>query len=213
MRTIKFGVFSLLTAVFCISSCIEHEVIPAPTSSVKLDCNFTGIINNTDVQLTKNVNGYYCYQSKAKLLLPPPQLSSATYYAAMVSEQTPVMVQVGMGSVLWDQSTTTDPTLSIFNNFFLTNLSPSYSNLGAAGFEVTYRDVNGTIWKSDALSPNTQNVAFSQVKQASDALGDYSKFVCDFNCYVYHLDTTDPANPVLQSLKFENAKFQGWFKR
>jgi hypothetical protein len=213
MRTLKFGIASLSLALLSLSSCIDHEVIPAPTSSVSLTCNFNGTINSTDVELSKNVNGYYCYQSKAKLLLPPPDLSSATYYAAMVSNQTPVMVQIGIGSVLWDQSTTTDPTLSIFKSFFLTNLTPAYSNLGAAGFEVTYRDVNGTIWKSDALSPNTQNVQFSQIKQESDATGDYSKFVCDFNCYVYHIDSTDTANPVLESLKFENAKFQGWFKR
>lgn len=213
MKKMKFGMATLLVILLSVSSCIDHEVIPAPTSNVSLSCHFEGKINNTDVSLNENVNGYYCEQTKAKLLLPPPQMSSATYYAAITSNQTPVMVKIGMGSVLWDQSTTTDPTVAIFNNFFLTNLSPAYSNLGGAGFEVTYRDGNGIEWKSDALSPNVQNVAFSQVKQESDAIGDYSKFVCDFNCYVYHLDTTDPANPVLESLKFENAKFKGWFKR
>lgn len=213
MKKMKFGIIALMVAVFSLSSCIDHEIIPAPTSTVELYSHFKGTINNTDVEITENVNGYYCNQTKAKLLLPPPQLSSATYYAAMISGDSPVMIQIGVGNVLWDQSTTTDPTLSIFNNFFLTNLTPAYSNLGGAGFEVTYRDINGNIWKSDGLSPNAQNVDFTQVKQASDATGDYSKYVCDFNCYVYHLDTTDPANPVLQSLRFENAKFQGWFKR
>lgn len=213
MKKMKFGMATLLVILLSVSSCIDHEVIPPPSSNVNLSCHFEGKINNTDVSLNENVNGYYCDQTKAKLLLPPPQMSSAFYYAAMASNQTPVMVKIGMGNVLWDQSTTLDPTVAIFNNFFLTNLSPTYSNIGGAGFEVTYRDGNGVEWKSDALSPNPQNVAFSQVKQESDANGDYSKFVCDFNCYVYHLDTTDPANPVLESLKFENATFKGWFKR
>jgi hypothetical protein len=193
-----------------LGSCIKHEVIPAPIPKVDLTCHFQGTINGTDVELTENVLGYYLNNSKAKILLPAPNLSSAVYYAEMLSTQTPVSVKVGIGSVMWDASTATEPTLALFNTFHTTNTTPVYSNAAAAGFEVTFKDGTGTAWTTSQSSTNFQDVTFSAITQESDSQGDYSKFTCNFNCYVYH---TDPITLQLDSIRIQNAQFKGWFKR
>lgn len=206
----KLGIAGMLALTLGISSCIEHEVIPAPIPQVALSCHFQGLINGTDVELTENVLGYYCNPSKAKIILPAPSYSSAVYYSEILSAETPVAIKLGLGSVYWDASTTSEPTLTLFNDFHLNNTTPPFSNSGTAGFEVTYRDGTGTIWVSKQASVNFQDVTFSGISQESDASGDYSKFVCDFDCYVYHQDAVTME---WDSVRIQAAEFKGWFKR
>jgi hypothetical protein len=202
MKKIKFTIAAFVALSLGLNSCIEHEVIPAPVPMVDLSCHFQGTINGTDVELTENVLGYYCNTSKAKILLPPPSLSSAVYYSEILSAQTPISIKVGLGSVMWDMSTATDPTLALFNAFHTSNTTPVFSNGGATGFEVTYKDATGTSWVSD--------VTFSSISQESDTAGDYSKFTCTFDCYVYH---TNPTTLVEDSINIQAATYKGWFKR
>lgn len=210
MKNIKIGVLAAMTIILGMGSCIEHEVIPAPEPSVELFCQFTGNINSTNVTFTQNVNGYYLNTTKAKILLPPPSLSSAVYYSEILSASATPSIKIGLGSVTWDASTTNEPTLTLFNNFHLNALTPAYSNSGTTGFEVTYKDGLGKIWVSQDNSVNFQNVTFSSILQESDASGDYSKFTCDFNCYVYRQDAI---TLLWDSLPIQGAKFKGWFKR
>jgi hypothetical protein len=210
MKKMNFTIAAFVALTVGLSSCIEHEVIPAPVPMVDLSCHFQGTINGTDVELTENVLGYKCTTSKAKILLPPPSLSSAVYYSEILSAQTPISVKVGLGSVMWDMSTANDPTLALFNGFHLLNTTPVFSNGAAAGFEVTYKDLSGTSWVSKQNSTNFQDVTFSAITQESDTAGDYSKFTCNFDCYVYH---TNPTTLVLDSLRIQAATFKGWFKR
>jgi len=210
MKNIKLSIAISLFAAIGLSSCIDHEVIPAPVPMVELNCHFQGTINGTNVEFTENVLGYYCNAEKAKILLPPPNYSSAVYYSEILSAQTPVSVKVGLGSVMWDASTTSDPTLTLFNNFHMNNTLPVFSNNGTTGFEVTYRDGLGKIWVSEETSVNYQDVIFSNIVQESDSSGDYSKFVCNFDCYVYR---TNDVTLLLDSLRIQAAEFEGWFKR
>lgn len=210
MKNIKLSVIAITLMLLGLGSCIEHEVIPAPIPQVELFGEFTGVINGTNVNFTQNVLGYEVVNTKAKILLPTPSLSSAVYYSEILSSQTPVSIKIGLGSVQWDASTSTDPTLEMFNAFHLANTTPSFSDNGTTGFEVTYRDGLGKIWKSSETSLNFQDVTFSNIKQESDASGDYSKFTCDFECYVYRINdvTLD-----LDSLRIQSAKFKSWFQR
>lgn len=210
MKNYKFGIALILFSGLTLGSCIEHEIIPAPEPVVDLECHFQGFVNGTDVELTQNVNGYDCNPSKEKIILPAPQFSSAVYYSQMSSGTSPVFVKIGLGSVLWDASTVSDPTLSLFNNFFLNNLTPAYSNNAISGFEVEYRDPAGKVWASHDNSVNAQNVTFSAIKQESDSNGDYSMFSCSFNCYVYNQDAV---TLLWDSLHIQNAVYEGWFKR
>lgn len=204
-----------------ISSCIKHEIIPAPKPKVKLDCNFRGFINGTDTELTKNVNGYYLEADKSKFIAPGNEPSKAVYFANMRSAETLKFIRISIGSILWDADVSADPTLGLFNQFLNSNLTPNYSIDAAAGFEVTYRDATGVVWKSK--NTGAQNVEFSNVKQESDENGDYSKFICEFSTTVYHTfeeGEPDPNNPdevltadIEYSLPITNAVFKGWFKR
>lgn len=210
MKKMKFTIAAFVALSFGLNSCIEHEVIPAPVPMVDLSCQFDGIINGTDVQLTENVTGYYCNTSKAKILLPPPSLSSAVYYSEMLSSQSPISIKVGLGSVMWDMSTAADPTLGLFNAFHALNTTPTFSNSGSTGFEVTFRDGSGSSWVSKQNSTNFQDVTFSSLTQESDTAGDYAKFTCSFDCYVYR---TNPITLVVDSINIQAATFKGWFKR
>lgn len=206
-----------------LSGCVEHEIIPAPIPHVDLECSFKGLINGTDIELTQNVAGYYLNNTKAKIILPSPASSSAVYFADIRSDQTLKSVSIGLGSINWDASASSEPTLAMFNTFFMANANtnPVYATGGTNGFEVKYRDNNGDVWTS---KPNEvgQSVTFNNIVQASDATGDYSKFTCTFTCTVYHtfmITTTDPntgaitVTPNEQSLVISNGIFKGWFKR
>ena len=55
---ILISFLSVLVLLVSVSSCIEHEVIPPPSSTVNLTCTFNGYVNGTQVELTQNVNSY-----------------------------------------------------------------------------------------------------------------------------------------------------------
>lgn len=214
---IKKGVFILGISTLILSSCIEHEVIPPPEPKVELYAHFIGDINGAPVELTENVLGYYLECTTAKYILPPPDASTAVYYSEMTSDQVQTSVKIGMGSVAWDANVSAEPTLTSFNAFFQTNLLPSYSDDALTGFEFTYTDGTGRVWKSSETSVNVQDVEFTGVVQESDNSGDYSKYVCNFNCFVYSLNPDSLAQnpPVvhLDSIPITNATYQGWFER
>ena len=210
MKNLKIAIVATLAIVFAMSSCIKHEVIPAPVPMVDLNCHFIGSINGTNVELTENVLGYYCTTSKAKILLPSPSLSSASYFSEMLSSSTPVSIKIALGSVVWDASTAIDPDVAAFNAFHGSNLTPNFSATGTAGFEFSYRDGTGVTWTSKSNSVNFQDVTFSNILQESDTSGDYSKFTCNFECYVYH---TDAVTLILDSIHVQAAEYEAWFKR
>jgi len=202
---------------FIFTSCIEHEIIPAPTPEVDLDAHFIGDINGSDTEYTQNVLGYTNVSTKATFNFPPPAQSSAVYYSEILSTDVNPSIKVGLGSVLFDSGISTDPTLSLFTTFFDNNDLPAYSNDGTTGFEVTYTDQNNREWKSSDASVNPQNVQFTGIKQESDDSGDYSKFICNFDCYVYSVnpDSLALVPPVahVDSFLIDNATYTGWFKR
>lgn len=210
MRNYKLGSFVALALIFSLNSCIEHEIIPPPVPMVDLSCHFLGTVNGTVLELTENVNGYTGKSTKNLNILPAPAVSSAAYNFEMSSTTTMNSVKVVLGSVLWDASASTSPDLAAFNAFHSANTTPSYSTSGSSGFEVTYRDGNGVMWTTKQNSPNAQNVTFTGILQESDTLGDYSKFTCNFNCYVYHQDAV---TLLWDSLYIENGILKGWFQR
>lgn len=202
----KRGILIIGSFALMLASCIKHEVIPAPVPTVDLYAHFVGTVEGTTLELTENVLGYACSSEKAKIILPPPAFSSAVYYSEMSSAVTATSIKIGLGSINWDAALEIDPPLSSFNNFFIANDNPNYSDNGMAGFEVTYRDGFGAEWVSSETSVNFQDVNFSGIIQESDSSGDYSLFTCYFDCYVYNFGATD-------SIQITDAVFQGWFKR
>lgn len=199
-----------------LAGCPKHEIIPAPTPKVELEASFIGIVNGSQLELTQNVDGYYLEATRTKFIQPSPTPSLATYYANMKSSNTLVSIRVSLGSIQFDGSANSDPSLSVFNNFFTSTTAPAYSAGAANGFEVVYRDGSGNIWTSDDTQSG-QSVVFTGIVQESDASGDYSKFTCTFDCNVYReipdVSTPDPNDSITLSLPIQNGVLKGWFKR
>ena len=219
---IKKGAFLIGIIGLTVSSCIDHEVIPAPIPEVELYAHFEGDIGGVFREYTENVLEYSATPSIAKQTLGG--ITDAQYLFSMISPTYLDYVQIAMGSISWpDPTGTQTPGLTQFNDFFLANDLPNYSNLAYAGFEVTYRDVYGVTWKSHQDSI-PQDVSFTAIKQESDASGDYSKFICSFNTTVHHtysvvdwsvIPQTIPATmkDSNASITIENAIYHGYFKR
>jgi hypothetical protein len=214
---LKKGILLIGISSFVFSSCIDHEVIPPPEPTVDLYAHFYGEVNGAPVEFTENVLGYANNTTAAKLILAAPSNSEAVYFAEMSSIQIATSVKVGIGSALWNSSLSAEPTLATFNTFFQSNLFPNYSDNGANGFVAVYRDGTGREWESSQNSTNVQNVEFTGILQESDNNGDYSKFICDFDCWMYslHPDSLALVPPVVQldSLHMLNATYEGWFQR
>jgi hypothetical protein len=199
-------------------SCIEHEVIPPPVPVVDLDAHFIGEINGTQTEYTQNVLGYYNTSYKIKLIQPPGGNSTAVYYSEMMSNSNVPSIAIGIGSINFDSGIASDPPLGSFQPFFPLNDNPPYSNLGAAGFEVIFTDASNRQWRSSESSTfGAADVSFTGIKLESDATGDYSKFICSFDCFVYSLNPDSLAlNPPVahvDSFLINDAIYTGWFKR
>lgn len=214
----KKGAIILGLTALMFSSCIDHEIIPAPIPTVDLTSNFTGEINGAEIVLTENVLGFMNVSTKDQIILAAPDFSSAVYYSAMISSSVTTSIKIGLGSVSWNANITPDPSITAFNGFMLANTNPAYSNNGSAGFEVTYTDASNREWKSDEIDQSLPDVEFVNIVQESDNSGDYSTFTCNFDCYAYSLNPDSLAVlpvPVVHvdSISIQNAVYQGWFKR
>lgn len=201
-----------------LTSCIDHEVIPAPEPTVDLDASFEGNIGGQFTEYTEFVSGYEGVSDIA--IQSSGGTSHAQYTFGLISTQSSAMVRIGLGSISWSSALGTyRPELSLFNNFFLGNTNPAYSNNALNGFEVVYRTQNDSIYVSRETSPYAQTVEFvpTSIVQGSDSSGDYSKFICKFSCYVYNdwVDMSGGAPGVAKtdSILISNAIYEGWFQR
>jgi len=201
-----------------LSSCIKHEVIPAPEPKVDLKASFEGNIGGQFTEYTQFVSGYEGISDIA--IQSSGGTSNAQYTFGLISTQSTAMVRIGLGSISWSSSLGTyRPELNLFNNFFLANTLPVYSNNALGGFEVVYRTQNDSVFVSRDNSTYSQTVEFvpASIVQGSDSSGDYSKFICKFSCYVYN-DWVDmsggaPGVPMTDSILITNAIYEGWFQR
>lgn len=222
-KTILLG--SLIALGF--SSCIKHEIIPAPEPRVELQCHFNGLIGGSPSELTQNVNGYFM-ETKKSIFVPPVGLASATYFSEMKSTENLVAIKISMGNMRWDGNGTDGPPTTVFSQFFNTNLVPTYTpgaistSTGTGGVEVSYRDGLGNIWLSKDVDNATNTMTFSNVIQQTDKTGEYSKYIANFNCKVYHTFMTITQNvaPIPndttydeQSFLISNAVLKGYYKR
>lgn len=209
------------------SACIKHEIIPAPEPKVELVCHFNGLISGTPLELTQNVKGYMMETNKS-IFVPPAGLATATYYSEMKSAEDLVSVKISIGNMRWDGNGTDGPPSNVFNSFFTNNLIPNYTTgaistpTNTAGVEVAYRDGLGNIWLTKEVDDATNTMEFSNISQETDKTGDYSKYIANFNCRVYHTfreiiqyPAPTPNDTIYTEESFEitNAVLKGWYKR
>jgi hypothetical protein len=211
--------FAVIAFLFGFSSCIKHEVIPTPTSTVDLNCNFVGFVNGTQTELTQNVLGYNAFATNDKYIYSGVVLSRMIYTSEIKSIYQPQSFKLSFGSQLWDAAVATEPTLTMFNDFHSSNAGVSLpfkdyatmvnSNPSIIGIQMEYTDNNGVVWKSKETDPG-QIANFTILNQASDNTGDYTIFECSFSCLVWTYDVQLGADI---SIPITNAKYRGWFKR
>lgn len=210
MRMLK--PFTLLLFVGLIfSSCIEHEVIPAPETTVDLNAAFIGFVNGTQVEFTQNVNGYGAVAMNAEDINPSPTPSHMTYGSKIKSIYNDQAIRVKFGTLDWDFSQNSYPTVSMFNDWLNTwsNTPVSFSDQGLSGIEIEYTDNLGVSWVSRE-SDLGQTGTFVIKKQESDNTGDYSLFECTFSCLVWRIN---PQTNLDESLNIANGKITSWFKK
>ena len=204
--------FTLLLFVGLIfSSCIEHEVIPAPETTVDLNAAFIGFVNGTQVEFTQNVNGYGAVAMNAEDINPSPTPSHMTYGSKIKSIYNDQAIRVKFGTLDWDVSQNSYPTVSMFNDWLNTwsNTPVSFSDQGLSGIEIEYTDNLGVSWVSRE-SDLGQTGTFVIKKQESDNTGDYSLFECTFSCLVWRIN---PQTNLDESLNIANGKITSWFKK
>ncbi|MDD2983103.1 MAG: hypothetical protein PHQ74_06915 [Crocinitomicaceae bacterium] len=209
------------------SSCIKHEIIPAPDPRVELICSFNGLINGSPLELTQNVNGYFL-EAKKSIFVPPTGLTIATYFSEIKSAEKLIAIKISAGNMRYDGAGTDGPPPIIFNDFFKTNLTPLYTAeavstpLNTGGVEVSYRDNAGNVWVTKETDNGFNKMVFSSVVQETDKTGDYSKYVANFKCRVYHTFMTvvenvapTPNDTTYDEQQFDitNGVMKGWYKR
>lgn len=207
-------VVCVVLGILSFYSCIKHEIVPAPTTTIFLTSKFTGVLDGISTEFSDSKDGYTCVTSQDKNLLTTPVLSSAIFYSKIASTSVKSSIRIGLGKLYWDAGVSAEPTLTMFQDFFNSaeNILPPFKDDCSSGFNVQYVDENGTVFTSRDTSSQFQNVKFTNIKQESDASGDYSKFVCTFNCYVYYSSGPPAANGV-DSVKIQNGQLKGWFKK
>ena len=210
--------FSLtLLSVLVLSSCIKHEVVPAPVNTVDLNASLNCFVNGTQVEFTQNVDGYKGSSSKDVYVYASPVLSKVIYSSIISSPYSSQSLKISFGALDWDASANADPTVTMFNNYHSSNSQVpvpfinyyNLVNLNADGISVEYTDKNGILWKSNEQDLN-QSATFTVLKQASDNTGDYSLFECTFSCKAWHYNVQLQQN---DSIAINNAVYRAWFKK
>ncbi|MGB0933209.1 MAG: hypothetical protein ACPGU5_02940 [Lishizhenia sp.] len=203
----KFRIFAVaLVAIFSLFSCIEHEVVPPPSTTVDLSSTFIADIDGTTIEYVENVNGMYAQGTLSKEILPDPDPSSAIYFSEMKSNSQSDLFKIALGKVDFQASVTQEPSLAQFEAFMLSNTQPAFASGAEGGIEITYTDHANNVWSSDASSLEPQNFEFTSFVQESDENADYMKFEAAFNCKLFNSDTTD-------FISIENGIYKAFFKR
>jgi len=196
-------------SVFLFFSCTKHEVVPPPQKKVTLMNRFVGKIDNVDLELMRNVNGYIG-SSFADVTFHFDDMDSLIYHSYLSSPSSPESIDVGHGSIILDLESSADrPSLPIFEQFYkgTSNQTPLFSTNGINGFTVTYVDKNGKKWTSNqAHIYPLEQVKYDKVSIESDADGDYALFTVQFSTYLYSQTSED-------SLLISDASYTGWYKR
>jgi hypothetical protein len=210
--------FSLLLVLFSVSSCIEHEVIPPPTNTLDLNATFVGYVNGTQVEFTQNVLNYKGYSDKKTAIYASPELSKMLFISEMKSLTDQRAVRLTFGSLDWDASANSTPTLTMFNDFHTSTsgidlpFRDEATLLDVAntidGIQIEYTDQAGLVWISKQSDPG-QIAKFTVLDQATDKTGDYSLFEVTFSCKVWRYNVQTELD---ESLNISNGKLTAWFK-
>lgn len=213
MKNIKKYVL-LALAGLTFAACNKREIIPPPKPKVELKNHFIGNINNTDVELTENVNGF-TGKSDVTMIVSPSAIDSAVYQSEFSSTQSLQSLKILHGSILFEAASSPKPSLAYFKSFYTNNTQPVFFNEGKNGIAIEYRDAAGKTWKTRHQNVNPMESAqYVYLEQKTDETGDYMLFRLNFSTIVYR-DEYDAINDITTelALPIANATYTGWYKR
>lgn len=202
------GLAIIIVTSMVSTSCIKHEVVPAPTPKIELSASFSASLGGSPYELINDVDGYYCEATQSKLINPTPQPSTVVYFSAIKSQQKLDYVQIGIGKLSFNAVTKSVPTLVAFTNYFKDMGPIAFSNDALNGVQIIYRDGSGGVWFSDENMTDPQSFALTSVSQESDESGDYTVFTANFSASL-----VDNIAVPTDTIRFDNAVFKGYFKR
>jgi hypothetical protein len=175
-------------------------------------------VNGTQLEFTQNVLNYKGYSDKFTSIYSSPLLSKMLFISEMKSLTDQRAIRMTFGSLDWDASVNSTPTLTMFNDFHTSksgiNLPfQDWANLidvanTVDGVQVEYTDQAGLVWISRASDPG-QVAKFTVIDQATDKTGDYSLFEVTFSCKVWRYNVQTQLD---ESLNISNGKLRAWFK-
>lgn len=213
----KIPVIAAILAFLPFVACHKPEVVPTPAQKATLNVHFQGIINGTDVEWTKNVNGYKMVPTHETSPNATPGLVDWKYYAGIESDADPTAIRIGLGSMLHDPTVSPEPSQASFEAFIRSfgdpATAPGYSDKAEDGFELQYVDQAGDLFRSEEATPGTYS--FSTIEAKKDDNGDYIQFTCAFDAVVFHRrhDNVNNIDTINKTAVIQNAVFTGWFKR
>ncbi|MDG1347273.1 MAG: hypothetical protein P8M61_09235 [Crocinitomicaceae bacterium] len=210
----KIFLITLIFSGLMLVQCKKPESIPAPSNTADLKIHFEGIINGSDVEWTKNVDGYKAVARSQYTPQLTGNLLDLAYYCGMFSNSKNSSIEIGLGSLPQDPTLGTRPTTTTMRTFMNANLLPNFSDTARAGFEILYTDENGRLFRSDETAPGF--IEFMDLEEKEDNGGQYIQFKATFSGVVRHWGktiTTPLMDSVLATATIQNATLIGYYTR
>lgn len=214
----KLPIIAALLAFLPFVACNKPEIVPAPTEKASLTTHFLGTINGTQIEWTKNVNGYTNTSSLENFYDSVAQAYNFVYYGGMASSSDPKQIRLGFGSFQADPKVQTSPSIATFKDFIMSfgdpATAPDFANGAIGGFEIQYVDAAGILFRTiDTSTVNDYTV--TDIKFSEDEKGDYMSYTCAFNATLYYIvrNKANDADSVAKTAVISNAVMKGWLTR
>lgn len=201
----RLPIIAVVLASLTLVACSKPDIVPAPDTRADTKIHFEGIVNGTDIEWTKNVNGYYAAPNSVLTYDSVSGSNAYQFYSFMQSDANLASFGLGLGSIIHDPEVSEKVSQDAFSRFFSTDSTYSFSTNALNGVEIVYSDASGRLYKSEEAFPGT--VTFKSFQLLQDNDGDYMQFEADVDCTVYSFQE-DTMTATIQG-----ATFTGYFVR
>lgn len=176
----------LLLGGLALTSCVKHEVIPAPTPpvpTVEFDCLFTGEVDGVSKSITDGVNGFACNQNKV-IATVTGQPTTGVWYSEIAHPSSAEKVRLSHGQMSWPEGQNLPSTYD-WRQFYLNNPSPVIADDAIGGVEFSYTDNTGTEFTTQDTSVYNSTINYTFLEADSASNGLFVKFTATINCKLY----------------------------
>lgn len=169
-----------------LTSCVKHEVIPAPTPpvpTVTYDCSFIGEVDGTSKSLIAGQNGFYCNENKV-IATVTQQPTTGIWFSEILHPSSAEKAKLSHGQMSWPETDNLPSTLD-WRTFYLNNPSPLIADDAIGGVEFSYTDNTGTEFTTQDTSVYNSTINYTFLEADSASNGLFIKYTATINCKVY----------------------------